>query len=58
MDDTNKKKSTKLSYTLFPKDWDAKQIYEHLMARYETTLMAKEEQSDDIETDPSSESNS
>ena len=26
---------TKPTYTIFPKDWDAEQIYEHLMARAE-----------------------
>ena len=25
-------KNTKLTYTRFPKDWTAEQIYEHLMA--------------------------
>lgn len=28
-------KITKPTYTIFPKDWDARQIYEHLMARAE-----------------------
>ena len=34
-DNGNEKKTTKVTYTRFPKDWTAEQIYEYLMARVE-----------------------
>jgi hypothetical protein len=37
----------KLTYTRFPKDWTAKQIYEYLIARAEETEKARVDESDE-----------